>query len=148
MILYFLLSAALVAADQITKLLTVKNIPLNGDGGVILKNVLSLTYCRNTGGSWGIFSEHPAVLISATVLILAAATVYLVKKKPKSKAFRFGASLVYAGAVSNLADRIFRGFVVDMIKTDFVDFPIFNVADCCVVAGMILVCIFVLTEKE
>lgn len=147
MIIYFILSVFLMAVDQATKFFTVSSVPLGGDGMTIIKNVLSVTYCQNTGGSWGFLSNHQIFLILATIIVLIGASLYIIKAKPKSRLFRLGASLVYAGALSNLADRLLRGFVVDMIRTDFMDFPIFNIADCCVVVGMALICIFVLTDK-
>ncbi|MBR2476805.1 MAG: signal peptidase II [Clostridia bacterium] len=148
MIIYFIVAALLIAIDQITKWLTVANIPLYSQGPVIINKVLSLTYHQNTGASWSMLEDNPILLIIMTVAILIGATVYIVKAKPQSKLFRWSASLIYAGALSNLADRIFRGFVVDMIKTDFMDFPIFNVADCCVVTGTALLCLYILMMPD
>lgn len=148
MIIYFIVAAVFIAIDQLTKFLTVANIPLYSQGPVIINKVLSLTYHQNTGASWSMMEDYPIILIIMTIAILIGATVYIAKVKPESKLFRWSATLIYAGALSNLADRIFRGFVVDMIKTDFIDFPIFNVADCGIVIGTGLLCLYILTYPE
>lgn len=143
MIVYFIIAAILIGLDQYTKWLTVVNIPYKGQGPVIIDKVLSLTYHQNTGAGWSMLEDYPILLIILTIAILIVLTVYVIKTKPQSKLFRWSVSLIYAGAISNLADRIFRGFVVDMIQTDFIEFPIFNVADCCVVIGSALLCLYI-----
>lgn len=148
MIIYFIVAALFIGLDQYTKWLTVANIPMYGQGPVIINKVLSLTYHQNTGAGWSMLEDHPIFLIFMTVLILIGITVYIVRTKPQSRLFRWSASLIYAGALSNLADRIFRGFVVDMIQTDFMEFPIFNIADCCVVIGSALLCLYIFTLPD
>lgn len=148
MIVYFIIAAILIGLDQYTKWLTVVNIPYKGQGPVIIDKVLSLTYHQNTGAGWSMLEDYPILLIILTIAILIVLTVYVIKTKPHSKLFRWSVSLIYAGAISNLADRIFRGFVVDMIQTDFIEFPIFNVADCCVVIGSALLCLYIFTVPD
>ena len=148
MIVYFIIAAILIGLDQYTKWLTVVNIPYKGQGPVIIDKVLSLTYHQNTGAGWSMLEDYPILLIILTIAILIVLTVYVIKNKPQSKLFRWSVSLIYAGAISNLADRIFRGFVVDMIQTDFIEFPIFNVADCCVVIGSALLCLYIFTVPD
>ena len=63
---------------------------------------------------------------------------YIIYKKPQNKMFRLSLMLLFAGTVGNVIDRIFRGFVVDFIKTTFIDFPVFNVADIAITCGCIL----------
>ena len=60
------------------------------------------------------------------------------------KWLQFDLFVLIAGAVGNLIDRIFRGFVVDMIELTFINYPVFNFADCCVVIGSFLFCIYIL----
>ena len=74
--------------------------------------------------------------------------VYTIKTKNKNKMYLISLCLILSGAVGNLIDRISRGYVVDMIHVLFIDFPVFNVADCCVVTGAVLLCIYVLLKKE
>lgn len=142
--LYVILSAALVLIDQITKILTVKNIPFEESINVI-SGVLSLTYIKNTGAAWGIFAGARYFFIIFTAIVLVVLTYIIIKKRTSNKIFNFSISLIYAGAIGNFIDRIFRrGSVVDMIKLDFINYPVFNFADCCVVVGAILICIYII----
>lgn len=142
--LYVILSVVLVIIDQLTKALTVKNIPFEESINVI-SGVLSLTYIKNTGAAWGIFSGGRYFFIIFTALVLVALTFVIIKKRTANKFFNFAISLIYAGAIGNFLDRIFRhGNVVDMIKLDFINYPVFNFADCCVVTGAVLLCVYII----
>lgn len=141
--LYVILSVVLVIADQLTKALTVKNIPFEESINVI-SGILSFTYIKNTGAAWGIFSGRRYFFIIFTALVLIALTFVIIKKRTANKVFNLAISLIYAGAIGNFLDRIFRhGNVVDMIKLDFINYPVFNFADCCVVIGAVLLCVYI-----
>lgn len=142
--LYAVIGILLVIVDQITKFLVVKNIPLYADVPVI-NNVISLTYVKNTGAAWGSFSDNTVFLTVLIIAILILISFYVYKNRTKDIFFCTGITLVYSGAIGNLIDRFARnGAVVDMIKTDFIDFPVFNFADCCVVIGAILFAIYII----
>ena len=118
--LYVILSVVLVIADQLTKALTVKNIPFEESINVI-SGILSFTYIKNSGAAWGIFSGGRYFFIIFTALVLIALTFVIIKKRTANKIFNLAISLIYAGAIGNFLDRIFRhGNVVDMIKLDFI----------------------------
>ncbi|MBE7013289.1 MAG: signal peptidase II [Ruminococcaceae bacterium] len=138
--------AALIIADQLTKWLTIRFLKPVGSVELI-PHILSLTYVENRGAAFGIMQNARWFFIAATTVVLVALVVYAIKTKPDSKLFKVSATLIGAGAVGNLVDRVARGFVVDMIQVNFVDFPVFNVADCCVVVGGILFCWYILKEK-
>ena len=141
--LYVILSVVLVIADQLTKALTVKNIPFEESINVI-SGILSFTYIKNSGAAWGIFSGGRYFFIIFTALVLIALTFVIIKKRTANKIFNLAISLIYAGAIGNFLDRIFRhGNVVDMIKLDFINYPVFNFADCCVVIGAVLLCVYI-----
>jgi signal peptidase II len=141
--LYFLLAAALVAVDQLVKFLVRANIPLYTSVPFIPR-VMDLTYHQNTGAAFSIFSEHTWVLtiISATVSLALAAA--LLKKIFTHRLGKLSLAVVLGGAVGNLVDRAAFGFVIDMFKTTFMNFAIFNVADICVVLGGIALCVYVM----
>lgn len=146
--LYALLAAALVALDQVVKFLVRANIPL-GEGVPFLPHILQLTYYQNTGAAFSLLNEHTWVLtlISAAASVLLV--VLLVRKTFSHPLAMTTLSLVLAGAVGNLIDRLFMGYVTDMFQTLFMNFPIFNVADICIVCGGIGFCIyFLLLDKE
>ena len=142
--LFFLLTlfVGLIAVlDQITKVLTVQQIPLYGHVDAI-PGLFSLTYVQNTGAAWSTFQGarwlFVAVFAVLTVLVLWE---YFKKPLPFSKFERWCIAAIYGGGLGNIIDRIFRGFVVDMINLDFMDFPIFNVADCFITCGCIALAI-------
>lgn len=146
--LYFLLAAALVVVDQLVKFLVRANIPM-GEGVPFIPHILQLTYYQNTGAAFSIFEQHTWIL----TLISAAASVLLIvllAKRTFNHPFAMvSLALVLAGAVGNLIDRLFLGYVTDMFQTLFMNFPIFNVADICIVCGGIAFCVyFLLLCKE
>ena len=141
--LYAILAAALVALDQLVKFLVRANIPL-GEGVPFLPHLLQLTYYQNTGAAFSIFEQHTWIL----TLISAAASVLLIVllvKRTFSHSFGMvSLALVLAGAIGNLIDRLFLGYVTDMFQTLFINFPVFNVADMCIVCGGIAFCVYFL----
>ena len=136
-IFMLLLAGGIVAADQLTKLWVLRDIPLYGNVPVI-PGVFSLTYIQNRGAAWGSFQG----MIWLFAIIFALFTLGVIwefsKKRMPFKTFdRWCIAAIWAGGLGNMIDRIRMGFVVDMIKTDFMDFPIFNVADCFITCGCI-----------
>ena len=141
--LYALLAAALVALDQLVKFLVRSNIGL-GESVPFLPHVLQFTYVQNTGAAFSLLEEHTWVLtlISLGASILLA--VLLFKKVFPHPCAMTCLSVVLAGAVGNLIDRAFLGYVTDMFQTLFINFAVFNVADICVVCGGIAFCVYYL----
>ncbi|MBE6973076.1 MAG: signal peptidase II [Ruminococcaceae bacterium] len=132
--LYFVLVAVLVALDQLVKYLVSANIPVGGSVP-FLPYIMDLTYVRNTGCAFSLLEEHTWLLTIVSAIMSVAIGVALAKgffKHPLGKATL---SLLLAGAVGNLIDRAFYGYVIDMFRTLFMDFAVFNVADICVVVG-------------
>ena len=134
---YCLLVAGIVAADQVTKALVVTHIPLWGHVD-LLPGVLDFTYLRNTGAAFSSF-EGMQWLFALIFLVFTGALFYeyFKKKLPFSKFERWMIAAIYAGGLGNMIDRLRLGYVVDMIETLFVDFPVFNVADCFITCGCI-----------
>lgn len=130
----------LVLIDQISKLLVVNYL---SDKIVLINNFLSLDYVKNTGAAFGFFSGN----IFFLVLITLALVIYLIYELKQNIDKKFNLAfiiLIISGAIGNLIDRVFRGFVVDFIS--FILFnsqmPVFNIADIfvtCGVAGLIFV---------
>ena len=144
MIVLFL---ALIIIDRITKVLTV-NLLKPVDNMVLIPKVLSLTYVENKGAAFGIMQNARWIFVVVTIIILASLCVYIIKTKPQSKLFKWSAALIGAGAIGNLIDRICYGYVVDMIQATFINFPVFNFADCCIVIGTGLLCLYILKKEE
>jgi len=139
-----LFSAAIVALDQYTKYLTVLHIPLYGHVDM-MPGFLGLTYVRNTGAAFSSF-EGQQWLFVLIFLVFTAAVLweYFKKPLPFTRLERFCIAAVYGGGLGNMVDRVRLGYVVDMIETEFMEFPVFNVADCFICCGCILLLVHLL----
>ena len=136
--LYALFVAGIVAADQFTKYLTVANIAL-GQKVPFLPGLLRFTYVQNTGAAFSSF-EGQQWLFALIFVIFTGLLFweYFKKPMPFSKFERWCIAAVYGGGLGNMIDRVRLGYVVDMIETDFMKFPVFNVADCFITCGCIV----------
>ncbi len=134
---YALFAGAIAVVDQISKYFTVKNIPLYTDVE-FLPGIVNLTYVRNTGAAFSAF-EGARWLFVAIFGVLAVLLVweYFKKPMPFSKFDRWCIAAIFGGGLGNVIDRVRLGFVVDMIETQFIQFPVFNVADCFITCGCI-----------
>ena len=135
---YAVFIAAVVAADQFAKYLTVANIPLFSDVPFI-PGLLQLTYVQNTGAAFSSF-QGQQWLFAVMFVIFTGVILWEFFKKPMpfTKLERWCIASVYAGGLGNMIDRVRLGYVVDMIETTFMEFPVFNVADCFITCGCIL----------
>ena len=135
---YILFVAGIVVADQVTKYLTVANIPLWQDVEFI-PGLLGLTYVQNTGAAFSSF-EGQQWLFALVFVVLTGMILYEYFKKPQpfTKFERWCIAAIYGGGLGNMIDRLRLGYVVDMIETTFMEFPVFNVADCFITCGCIL----------
>lgn len=143
MIPYFIISALLILVDQVVKWWTVQTIPLNSGIGFI-DGVISFFYLQNTGAAWGIFSGRMIFFYAITVVAVVAMVYLMVQEKGKSKLAMTSYALILSGAIGNFIDRVRLGYVVDMIRFEFIDFPIFNVADMCLTIGVALLFVYIL----
>ena len=137
--------AALIVADQVIKLVVLEHLAPVGSITLINK-ILSLTYVENTGAAFGSFSSHTEVLSVFTALVLAVGLFYLLSGKVKSKLAYACLTVIIAGGISNLLDRIFRGFVVDYIEPLFINFAVFNFADMLVTCGAFVLIIYLIYD--
>ena len=143
--LFVFLAALIVLADQLFKGWIVANIALGGEL-TFIPGLLQLTHGHNYAAAFSMFGGMRIPIIIITCIVCVAIIVALIIKKPKSTWQRFALMLVLGGAVGNLIDRIALGYVVDMFHTLFMNFPVFNIADCAIVVGGILFCICILLE--
>ena len=136
-----LFAAGIVAVDQYTKFLTVANIALYQDVDFI-PGFLGFTYVQNTGAAFSSF-EGQQWLFALIFALFTAGILYEYFKKPMGFTTfeRWCIAAIYAGGLGNMIDRMHLGYVVDMIETKFMNFPVFNVADCFITCGCILMMI-------
>ncbi len=142
----------LVALDQWTKLLAVRH--LMGQAAVsILDGVFELHYLENRGAAFGILQGQKGIFLLCTAVVLVVLAFYY-NRMPVTGRFRLlrlVGILLSAGAVGNLIDRMQHSYVVDFLYFKLIDFPIFNVADCYVTVGAVLLAVailFVYKEDE
>ena len=143
MILWCIIIAALVILDQVTKILVAGNMILHESIPVIPK-LFSLTYIHNYGAAWGMFSEQRWIFLVITAAALIIMPIILYRYRKLHFLFGFSLSMILAGAIGNMIDRVFLGYVVDFIEAVFIDFPVFNVADICVTVGAFLMAIYLI----
>ena len=138
LLFYGLFVALAVVLDQITKLLVLKNIPLFAHVDAI-PGLFHLTYVQNTGAAFSSFQGMRWMFVGIFLVLTAALLFEYFKKPMPFTAFeRFCLAAIYGGALGNVIDRVRLGYVVDMISVDFMDFPVFNVADCFITCGCVL----------
>ena len=99
---------------------------------------------KNTGAAWSIFSNATVWLIIVSIVFLALMFVLNRFIKKPNLLYYISFSMIFGGALGNLYDRIVLGYVRDFIKLDFMNFPVFNVADCFVCVGVFLMCVFLI----
>ena len=136
--LMVLIVALVTVADQWTKYLVVQNIPLYGEVPAI-PGLFRLTYVQNTGAAFSSFQGMQWLFVLVFLVFTAALVWEFCTGKLGFKPFeRWCLVSVYAGGLGNMIDRVRLGYVVDMIDLEFMDFPVFNVADCFITCGCIL----------
>lgn len=131
---FYLISMLVLFIDQVIKQAVVNNMRI-GESISILDGIVSWTSHRNRGAAFGILKNQTWFLILVTVIAVVLIIYCLQKIYRNNKWTSFGLSLILGGALGNFFDRIVRGEVVDMIEINFIDYPIFNVADSFIVTG-------------
>ena len=149
MILPLIIAVVVVVLDQITKIAVHSNMDVSQQIPVI-KDVLHITYVRNEGMAFGLFSDNRLVFMIPTVILIAVVIWAIVKFSKRNKALDVALGLILGGGIGNMIDRLFRGYVVDFVDFCAFDFWqwVFNVADAAVVVGGFLVAIVLLTDKK
>ncbi len=144
-----LIVVVLVLIDQVVKFWALTYLAPIGTIPVI-NGLLSFTYVENRGAAYGSFSNYTQMLAVISFL-MSIGLIYLIIKFDKyfeAKIIKYGLVLTLAGAIGNFIDRAFRSFVVDMFQFTFIDFPVFNVADICVVIGTAIIMFGILFLEE
>ena len=144
-VLLLFITIILLIFDQLIKFQTRVNIKLGQEIKIIPK-ILSFTYLQNTGAAWS-FMEGNSIFFLLVAIFAILVFIYLLYKCPNEYFISLGIALMLTGTVGNLIDRIKFGFVTDMIKIDFINFPIFNIADMCLTFGVIILLFSLLKEE-
>ncbi|MBY0120770.1 signal peptidase II [Bacillus sp. S/N-304-OC-R1] len=146
---FYIIAVFIIALDQFTKWLIVKNFQL-GESVEVIENFLYITSHRNKGAAWGILQGQMWFFYLITVIVIIG-IIYYIQKAAKGK-WLLGVSLGFmlGGAIGNFIDRVFRKEVVDFVNTYIFgyDFPVFNIADSALVIGVAMLMIQMLLEER
>lgn len=145
MILYFVLILVLIGIDQGIKMMTIANLSL-GQVVNIIPNWFSLTRLNNSGAAWSILEGQKWFFVLVGLIATGLIITFMFHYK-ENKMYLISLSLILAGTIGNLIDRIHNGYVVDMFQLDFVNFPIFNGADIFLTIGIIILAVLIIKEK-
>lgn len=144
----YIIAVLVLIIDQISKTLIETFVKLN-DSVQVIKDFFYITVVHNTGGAWSIFSNHSYLFIIASVIAIILLIKFMFGFKNNLRnniAFAF----LFGGIFSNLADRIFLGYVRDFLdfKLFGYNYPIFNIADITIVVGVILLIVAVIKGED
>lgn len=129
--LIIIIGLIIILLDQITKILVIN------ENIILIPNLLLFTYTQNTGTAFGIGSNNAIIIIILNIIVLGVIIKFLKERKDDVEMNIFiSLILIASGGISNLIDRIFRGYVVDFIDVNLFNFPNFNVADISIIIGI------------
>lgn len=134
--------------DQLSKQIAVEALISEGNVMEFIPGLIRFEYRKNTGMAWGILPNARVYFIIVT-LLLSGILIYLFVRywAHMPKLTKVSLALILAGGAGNLIDRVFLGYVRDFIAFDFFDFPVFNIADCCVSIGAVLLLVTLILTK-
>ena len=127
----------LIVIDQISKFYIVENIGKEIKN--IIPNVLNFTYVENRGGAFGVGQNSTMMFVLVNIIILGIIIRFMIIQKDRiDRKTQIILTMILAGGISNLIDRIARGFVLDFIDfSPIISFPVFNIADILIVIGWV-----------
>ena len=133
---FILLSLIIVITDQITKILVslYSNALINKDF-----LIFSIDYIKNYGAAFNLFSGSRVFLSLVSITITVLLIYFILNKKLKSNIDLLGYSFILGGTFGNGIDRLTKGYVIDFINLNFIEFPVFNIADISINIGLILI---------
>ncbi|MBQ8852255.1 MAG: signal peptidase II [Oscillibacter sp.] len=141
------LAAALLGLDQWFKAWVTANLPL-GETMAFIPGLMQIRTVHNYGAAWSSFSGMRYLLIFVTSAIVFAVALAVVLRIVRHPLGLLAASLIISGGLGNIIDRARFGYVVDMFDLTFINYPVFNIADICIVCGCFLGCAYYLWFYE
>lgn len=104
----------------------------------VLDKIFEFSYVENTGAAWGMLSSRSLFLSLVVSVALILMLFYMIFTKETRKLCQLSLSIIFSGGAANLVDRLLHGYVTDYLHVLFIDFPVFNLADCYIVVGCFL----------
>jgi signal peptidase II len=145
----FILSFIMLIIDQLSKIIVINNIEPS-TGIKLINNFLYITFVKNEGAAFSILQGGRIFFIVLSIFVLVIMIKYIFDDKNIRKIEVLSYSLLISGIIGNLIDRIVYGYVVDFIDIYLFgyDFPVFNVADMCIVIGAVVLASTYMTRGE
>lgn len=131
-------AGAFILLDQITKALVRASLVLNVPSIEILPGILRLLHVQNVGAAFSLGEGMGGAFVVLAVAVVLGSIWYLWKTPLVSKVETIGLAMVVGGAVGNAIDRLLFGCVTDFLACEFIDFPVFNVADIGITVGVVV----------
>ena len=154
-VISLVLIAVLIAADQIIKIIVDSCLDIGSVVEVIKFGdfkLFSLNHVRNSGAAWSIMQGKTWFLVGVPLVVCAFGVYYMYRQRNNSKLQLVALAMLVSGGIGNLIDRVRLHEVIDYIKFEPINFPVFNFADICVVVGAIIFAIYLIfldkPEKE
>lgn len=140
------LIVSLVLIDQLIKVLVFEYLS-QANSITLISGVLSLTYVENTGAAFGLWNSRWLLVALNIIIIFVIVKLLLSKKYEFTKPMKIAYSLILSGGITNLIDRLIRGYVIDYIDiTELFNYPVFNLADICIIIGVVIIVITIITK--
>lgn len=158
-----IISFLVIVIDQLTKFLVNSNMEI-GESFSVIPRVLNFYYITNDGAAWGMLDDKRWVFLIMSTIAIAVIIFILVKYKDLHIMMQVPLALILGGGIGNMIDRlfyteaflageckffgegykVFDGVVIDFIEAAFIDFPVFNVADCAVTIGTAMIFVYII----
>ena len=139
------LLAILCACDQLCKYWAVEKLK-DKDSYILIKDVFVFHYLENRGAAFGMFQNQKwfFVIIGTIFVVVAAFGLIYIPTAKKYRALRACILFIASGAIGNIIDRVSLDYVIDFLYFEYINFPIFNVADIYVTCGTVVLILLIL----
>lgn len=147
MLITYLMAFMVILLDQAFKFWVAQSLPYQASVPFI-PHTLDLYYLHNEGAGWGFFQGRTSFLVGISLLAIAYLAYLIWKHQDGPLLLKLAYALLIGGAAGNLIDRLVHGYVIDMLRVLWFDFPIFNLADAALSLGVLLLIILVVWKEE
>ncbi|USS87510.1 signal peptidase II [Fructilactobacillus hinvesii] len=141
-----IVTMGLIVLDQVVKQFVRSQVP-SGESRTVIPHLLSITNITNSGAAWSFLAGNSWLFILIAIGA-AAIFLYLMYKEQNNSWIMGCLGLMLAGTIGNLVDRIVYGAVTDFVQLDFMQFPIFNLADCYLTLGVGLILVRLIVKED
>jgi signal peptidase II len=138
-------AVAVVIIDQLTKAL-INGYMQVGESLPVIPGILHVTHVQNAGAAFGMMQNRRPLFLVAAFVIITVIAVFYRRIKEEGVLPVIAVGLLLGGAIGNLIDRVLVGMVTDFI--DFRIWPVFNIADCAIVVGVVVLGYFAIRSSN